>query len=160
LPEQFIYELARSDDTEHVSGSYVAAVHVMDALMGASAEGAHRPTLHTQRFVGAQRVTSPEGWGLLDSSPFGSKALMPALVDTSSADVSIAAFVNQVRNATERLPFDQAHALWLVDVCGCTYDQVAHETNTSRTTIAGRVDNGRQSVRAMLVTESTVTSVG
>ncbi|MFT4595765.1 MAG: DNA-directed RNA polymerase specialized sigma24 family protein [Paracrocinitomix sp.] len=55
---------------------------------------------------------------------------MPALADAPSADVSTAAFVNQVRNATERLPLDQAHALWLVDECGCSYDQVAHETNT------------------------------
>ncbi|MFT4989112.1 MAG: DNA-directed RNA polymerase specialized sigma24 family protein [Acidimicrobiales bacterium] len=85
---------------------------------------------------------------------------MPALADAPSADVSTAAFVNQVRNATERLPLDQAHALWLVDECGCSYDQVAHETNTYRTTIAERVANGRHFIRAMLVTESAGTSVG
>lgn len=140
--------------------SYAAAVHVMDALMGASAERTHRPLRHARRFLGAARVAPLEGWGVVASSSLGSNALMPTVVDQSSADDSIVAFANQVRKATERLPFDQAYALWLVDVCGCTYDQAANETNTSRTTVAERVADGRRFVRAALVTEPAVTTVG
>ncbi len=140
--------------------SYAAAVHVMDALMGASAERTQRSLSDTRLFLGAARVAPPEGRGALAWSSFGSNALIPTLVDTPSTDASIAAFANQVRNATERLPFDQAYALWLVDVCGCTYDQAAHETNTSCMTIAAQVADGRRSVRAMLVTEPEATAVG
>jgi hypothetical protein len=39
--------------------SCVAAVHVMDALMGASAERGHRLLLSSRRFLGAERVTPP-----------------------------------------------------------------------------------------------------
>lgn len=48
-----------------------------------------------------------------------------------------------MRSATQTMPFEQAHALWLVDVCDCSYDQAALETGTSRDTIAADIADRR-----------------
>ena len=52
-----------------------------------------------------------------------------------------------VRNATDRLPLDQAHALWLVDVCGLTYAQAADETGITPERFAKRLHAARISIR-------------
>ena len=52
-----------------------------------------------------------------------------------------------VRHATDRLPLDQAHALWLVDVCGLTYAQAAAETGTNPKRFAKRLHTARTTIR-------------
>lgn len=52
-----------------------------------------------------------------------------------------------VRAAASELPFAHAQALWLVDVCGCTYTDAAAEASTTRGSIVRRVAGGRKALR-------------
>lgn len=52
-----------------------------------------------------------------------------------------------VRHATDRLPLDQAHALWLVDVCGLTYAEAAAETGITPKRFAKRLHTARTTIR-------------
>ena len=52
-----------------------------------------------------------------------------------------------MRHATDRLPPDQARALWLVDVCGLTYAQAAVETATTPKRFANRLHTARTTIR-------------
>lgn len=52
-----------------------------------------------------------------------------------------------VRHAADRLPLEQAHALWLVDVCGLTYTQAANETGTTPKRFAKRLHAARSTIR-------------
>lgn len=56
-------------------------------------------------------------------------------------------FETAVRHATDRLPLDQAHALWLVDVCGLTYADAAAETHTTPKRFAKRLHTARTTIR-------------
>lgn len=53
----------------------------------------------------------------------------------------------RVRAATASLPFEEAHAIWLVDVCGCSYADAAIQSCTDVESIRRRVDQGRRRVR-------------
>jgi len=57
------------------------------------------------------------------------------------------AFADAVFVAVDTLPIDQAQALWLVDVCGCSYQQAAIEASANQAAIARRVRRGRETVR-------------
>ena len=59
-------------------------------------------------------------------------------------------FDQVVRGAVAAMPFEQAQALWLVDVCGCGYDQAAQEVLTTRTVLGERVAQGRRFIRSCL----------
>lgn len=52
-----------------------------------------------------------------------------------------------VRAAAGELPFPQAQALWLVDVCECSYADAAEEARTTRESIVSRVRCGRGALR-------------
>ena len=52
--------------------------------------------------------------------------------------------------AVDTLPIDQAHALWLVDVFGCSYLQAAIETGADELATAQRVRSGRETVRSQV----------
>lgn len=56
-------------------------------------------------------------------------------------------FARSVRAAAGELPFPQAQALWLVDVCGCSYAEAAAEARTTRESILCRVAGGREALR-------------
>ena len=53
----------------------------------------------------------------------------------------------RVRSAVDELPIEQAQAVWLVDVCSCSYDEAAREVGISRTQLCARVAEGRRFVR-------------
>lgn len=55
-------------------------------------------------------------------------------------------FAGLVPAAASELPFAQAQALWLVDVCGCTYADAAAEVRTTRGDIVRRVAGGREAL--------------
>jgi predicted DNA-binding protein (UPF0251 family) len=52
-----------------------------------------------------------------------------------------------VKQHADELPFRQAKSLWLVDVCGCSYDQAAAEMRIDRADLAASVAAGRTSIR-------------
>ena len=56
-------------------------------------------------------------------------------------------FESAVRHATDRLPLDQAHAVWLVDVCGLTYAEAAAETDTNPKRFTKRLHTARTNIR-------------
>lgn len=124
--------------------SYGAAVHVMDSLLGVSAEQARRPLRQVRLARSSVRYSSP-----------GAKQITPQLDDAEAES-----FTRQVRAAAESMPFEQAHALWLVDVCRCSYDQAAAEVAVSRDELAGRVAGGRSFIRARMVGTQAATPVG
>lgn len=55
-------------------------------------------------------------------------------------------FTASVRAAADDLPLELAQALWLVDVCGCTYANGAGEVGIDRAAFATRVRDARQSI--------------
>ena len=61
-----------------------------------------------------------------------------------------ALFGPNVRAATERLPQAQAEAIWLVNVCGYSYERAAITTGVSRGQVAERVAEARQRIRQEL----------
>lgn len=66
---------------------------------------------------------------------------------TDASPVVHETFDAAVRNATDRLPIDQAHALWLVDVCGLTYAQAANETGITPRRFTKRLHAARSTIR-------------
>ncbi|NNF63098.1 MAG: sigma-70 family RNA polymerase sigma factor [Acidimicrobiia bacterium] len=52
-----------------------------------------------------------------------------------------------IRTAASELPIREAEAIWLVDVCGCTYAQAAEEARTSPQTISSLVSRARPAIR-------------
>ena len=52
-----------------------------------------------------------------------------------------------VKQHADELPFRQAQSLWLVDVCGCSYDQAAAEMRIDRVDLAASVAAGRTNIR-------------
>jgi DNA-directed RNA polymerase specialized sigma24 family protein len=103
--------------------SYAAFVHAVDALLSTTW------FMHT-------RVASANGsdptW--LRSEFFDSRR----------------SFTDLVRQQVDALPIEQAHALWLVDVCDCSYEQAAAEIGASVPVIAGRVRSARRQIRHRL----------
>lgn len=71
-----------------------------------------------------------------------------AVADRSPADELLA---RRVQAIATRLPFLLVQALWLVDVCGCTYRQAAEELSTTPEAIGRRVAAGRTQIRAQLL---------
>lgn len=55
-----------------------------------------------------------------------------------------------VRRTAAELPFEESHALWLVDVCGCSYADAARQSCVDADTIRARIASGRQRLRAQL----------
>ncbi len=55
-----------------------------------------------------------------------------------------------MHHAADRLPLDQAHALWLVDVCGLPYAQAANETGITPKRFAKRLHAARSTIRKAL----------
>jgi DNA-directed RNA polymerase specialized sigma24 family protein len=74
------------------------------------------------------------------STSQGSSPGLPTL--PSGSDIA-----QSVRAAAGELPFPQAQALWLVDVCGCSYAEAAAEARTTREGIVRRVASGREALR-------------
>ena len=124
--------------------SYGAAVHVMDSLLGVSAEQASRPLRHARFRRSAVRHEQP------DSNQPSPDPARPVS----------AAFVNQVRGAANAMPFEQAHALWLVDVCQVSYDQAATESGVARDEFAARVAAGRRFIRDSITSLTPAAPVG
>ncbi len=124
--------------------SYGAAVHVMDSLFGVSAEQTTRPLRHVRFNRSAQRSAS-------------GVSTTPRPTALSSVD---AVFAYRVRVAASGMPFEQAQALWLVDVCNCTYDEAAAEASVSRDEIVARIVDGRRFIRANLAASRPVVQVG
>ena len=55
-----------------------------------------------------------------------------------------------IRRVASELPFEESHALWLIDVCGCSYASAATQACVDADTIRSRVANGRHRLRAQL----------
>ncbi len=66
---------------------------------------------------------------------------------TDSGPAEHDTFDAAVHHAADRLPLEQAHALWLVDVCGLTYAQAANETGTTPKRFAKRLHAARSTIR-------------
>lgn len=62
----------------------------------------------------------------------------------SDADGS---FGSAVRLATNHLPFEEAEALWLVDVCDYTYREAAARAGVKQDIFARRIRSARQDLR-------------
>lgn len=77
-------------------------------------------------------------------------AVAPQPTGTTRPKTSVAASPNdrrqQVRMAAAELPIDQARAIWLVDVCGCRYDDAAAALQIDRDDLAARVAMGRRAI--------------
>lgn len=125
--------------------SYGAAVHLMDSLMGVSPAHASRSLCHVRVRSRAhrQKLALPTG--------------LPAKPPSRAADHE---FADRVRTAAAAMPFEQAQALWLVDVCRCSYDQAAAEAAVPRAEIVDRVSQGRRTVRHQLTATLPATHVG
>lgn len=52
-----------------------------------------------------------------------------------------------VREAVSKLPFAQANAVWLVDVCGASYAQVGDEIGAERRIVTHHVNCARLAIR-------------
>lgn len=66
--------------------------------------------------------------------------------DDRSATVAV------IREAASDLPIDQAKALWLIDVCGCGYDEAAETLGVDRAELAGRIGDARRAIRHSITT--------
>lgn len=117
--------------------TYGAAVHVIDSLIGVSAEPVTRRGLRSHFGRGPNQRT--------------------AVAELTHGD---AAFAQQVRRAIHGLCFEQAQALWLIDVCNCSYAEAAAEAAISRDELAARVATGRRAVREGLATSPVAVPVG
>lgn len=62
-------------------------------------------------------------------------------------------FEERLVDAVERLPILLAHVLWLVDVCGCTYETAAAELGRSSAEVETLVAAARRQLRDELVTD-------
>lgn len=82
------------------------------------------------------------GSGILLRSKPGEQRTVPAPPSILDA---------RVRAAADRLPFIEAQALWLVDVCGCSYDHAADVVGIERHVFASRVRDARRAVRDQAV---------
>lgn len=56
--------------------------------------------------------------------------------------------VEQIRLAAASLPYEQTAALWLVDVCGYSYNEAAADMRVSVETVRDRVAMGRNAIRS------------
>lgn len=61
-----------------------------------------------------------------------------------------------IRTAASQLPIREAEAIWLVDVCGCSYTQAAAEARTSPQTIACLVSRARPAIRRNMTKRITI----
>ncbi len=59
--------------------------------------------------------------------------------------------VDEILRAVDRLPFLLVHALWLIDVCRCGYDEAAVELGTTPEVVAERVAAARETIRDEIV---------
>jgi DNA-directed RNA polymerase specialized sigma24 family protein len=66
---------------------------------------------------------------------------------TDSGPAEHDTFDAAVHHAADRLPLEQAHAVWLVDVCGLTYAQAADETGITPKRFAKRLHAARSTIR-------------
>ena len=57
---------------------------------------------------------------------------------------------NAVRSATNNLSFAEVQALWLVDVCACSYGDAADLIGVERDVMSGLVRDARRSLRQQL----------
>ena len=89
---------------------------------------------------------------LIDLSWIQTSAWLTTAVPSRRPTTAITddAFVERVRAAADQLAVEQAHALWLVDVCGATYDEGATEIGVTPTTFASRVHSARDTIRRTL----------
>lgn len=67
--------------------------------------------------------------------------------DAKATSVRQSEFDKAVRTAASDLAYEQAQAVWLVDVCGCDYEHAAAETQSSKREVADRVRAGRHQIR-------------
>lgn len=82
------------------------------------------------------------------SAPVAAKVERDVPRPVTSVGESLA---RRVQNIADRLPFLLAQALWLVDVCGCSYREAAEELSTTPEVIGRRVAAGRAEIRAQLL---------
>lgn len=55
-----------------------------------------------------------------------------------------------IRTTAAELPIDQARAIWLIDMCGCSYDEAAATMGVTRDELATEVTSARQAIRSGL----------
>lgn len=58
-----------------------------------------------------------------------------------------AASAAEVRAVAAGLPIEQAGAVWLIDVCGCSYDAAAAALDVPRDELAATVSAARRAIR-------------
>jgi DNA-directed RNA polymerase specialized sigma24 family protein len=122
--------------------SYAAAVHVVDSMLSSGFYLRSRP--------GDDLVIEPGSTESRLVNELGDQGRVPANTN----------FGDAVRRAASRLPFDEAQALWLVDVCGSSYEHAADEARTTGSVIANRVAEGRRSIRCQVASESVSSTSG
>ncbi len=69
--------------------------------------------------------------------------------DTKDQPLDAAA---QIRAVAADLPIEQATAVWLIDMCGCSYDVAAAALGVSRDELAAQVTEARRTIRNTLAT--------
>jgi hypothetical protein len=69
-------------------------------------------------------------------------------------------FEGRLTAAMDRLPILLAHVLWLIDVCGCTYETAAAELGTSPAEVERLVAEARHQLRADLISGPRRSSAG
>ena len=112
--------------------SYGAAVHLMDSLFGTGV------LARQHRWCGGASASS-------------APADLPECAELPYVDD--ARFGAQVSAAMRELEFEQARAIWLVDVCGCSYDQAAIESGVDRARFAATVAAARHEIRRHVVVD-------
>lgn len=80
------------------------------------------------------------GSGILLRGKDGERRAMPEVVAPT--------FDARVRFAADGLPFAEAQALWLVDVCACSYGEAADMAGVDREVFSSRVRSARRAVRS------------
>lgn len=95
-------------------------------------------------------TSAPGVAGLLPRRSVPTAAAPPNPRGATGPKTSVAAGPNdrrqQVRMAAAELPIDQARAIWLVDVCGCRYDDAAAALQIDRDDLAARIAMGRRAI--------------
>ena len=75
----------------------------------------------------------------------GRRANIEVAPSTSPNEGSLCA-----RSAAALLPFEQARAVWLVDVCGCDYAEASTHIGTTKDQVATYVADGRVEIRRLM----------
>lgn len=105
---------------------------------------------HRGAEVGIEGVLYPLAFLHMKSFESAADGLRQRRVNAGEADVATGPLADKVREVVDTLAFEQACAIWLIDVCDCTYQQAAFEMRLPPAEVANNVRRGRETVRQYL----------